>query len=310
MCDAAGWDRLVAPATVDGHPGSHDATLAALLGRETREAAIARSPYDITPPTDARPYFFLQLRPWDALAARDRGFVLEITFRAVRLLSLLFLASLGLAISVLVLGLATGRGGQGPAARRRYLVATVYFLGIGFGYILVQLGLHQRLIVELGHPTRALAVVLLSMLWGTGLGSWASSWLFPSRRSFPAAWGAILAVLGAVVSCFRHLGGLGDLSSPWHRDLAGALVVGGVGFVLGFGFPLGLRLVAELPASTVPKLWALNGAASITASAAAALLGLSLGSRWVVAAGLGCYAVVAIAGVLAARASETVTASG
>jgi hypothetical protein len=115
-----------------------------------------------------------------------------------------------------------------------------YFLAIGFGYILVQLGLHQRLTLILGHPTLALA------------------------------------------------GG----------------ITGVVGFVLGFGFPLGVRLVAPAGERAVQKMWAVNGAASIAGSSLAALLGLTLGCRAVLIGGFVFYALAALCGTKAQSVVE------
>jgi hypothetical protein len=53
----------------------------------------------------------------------------------------------------------------------------------------------------------------------------------------------------------------------------------------------------------VQRAWAVNGAASVAGSALAAVLGVMLGSRWVVAAGLICYLLVFLAGTMAQRAS-------
>src|SRR5258708_19320833 len=92
-------------------------------------------------------------------------------------------------LSVLSLPGSAGRAPGLPV----YRWMTLYFLGIGFGYILVQLGLHQRLIIIVGHPTFALSVVLFSMLLGTGIGAASASNLF-ATRSFRAAGAAVLLV--------------------------------------------------------------------------------------------------------------------
>ena len=52
-----------------------------------------------------------------------------------------------------------------------------YFLFIGAGYILIEVGLIQKFVLFLGSPTYALAVVIFSMLIWTGAGSFASKGL-------------------------------------------------------------------------------------------------------------------------------------
>ena len=52
----------------------------------------------------------------------------------------------------------------------------LYFLFVGTGYILIEVGLIQKFVLFLGRPTLALSVVIFSMLVSSGLGS------FMSRR--------------------------------------------------------------------------------------------------------------------------------
>ena len=48
----------------------------------------------------------------------------------------------------------------------------LYFLFIGCGYILIEVGLIQKFVLFLGHPTYALTVVIFSLLISSGLGSY------------------------------------------------------------------------------------------------------------------------------------------
>jgi MFS family permease len=302
LCAQEGCTLLAAPGVV---PSDH--VLGALLDPTARDRAIRQSPYDISAPTDIRPYFFLQVRPQDVmgLASNKSGMVLDITFRAVVVMMLLAGVSLAFAILVLVLGTVTlPSASTSPRHRSIYRWMTVYFLGIGFGYILVQLGLNQRFVLILGHPTLSLAVVLGSMLLGTGAGSYLSGRLFVDGRFLPA-WISIVAVLGVAVLLVSPLSILSSVSSSAGRAAGVGLVTSLVGLVLGFAFPLGVRLVAPTGEWAVQKMWAINGAASIAGSAAAAIIGLALGSRAVLITGLGFYILAAFCGYHAMRhASE------
>jgi hypothetical protein len=51
---------------------------------------------------------------------------------------------------------------------------TFYFALIGIGFMMVEIGLLQRMSVFLGHPTYALSVVLFSLILWTGVGSMTS----------------------------------------------------------------------------------------------------------------------------------------
>ncbi len=56
---------MAAPGVAPKNP-----VLAKLLSSATRSAAIAESPFNIAPPTDLQPYFFLQVRPADLVNLR------------------------------------------------------------------------------------------------------------------------------------------------------------------------------------------------------------------------------------------------
>ncbi len=295
-CAEQGMVLLAAPGVA-----SQDSVIDRLLDTSTRRQAIDSSSYDIAPPTDLQPYFFLQLRPSDVLKLSGKSFgpVTEITFNGVRVLMLLGGSALLLTLLVVLLSVASLPGSAGRASGLSvYRWMTLYFLGIGFGYILVQLGLHQRLIIIVGHPTFALSVVLFSMLLGTGIGAASASKLF-ATRGVRAAGAVILVVLIALLFSFPAFPAFEQIESQAVRLGAIGAMLGGVGFVLGFAFPLGVVMVAPTGEWAVQKMWAINGAASIAGSVLAAVIGITLGSQFVIAAALLCYAVAIIAGSVA-----------
>lgn len=267
----------------DPGAGSTDSTIAAVMSADGRAQAIARQPYDISPPTDLRPYFFLQLRANDLsrlLSRAPDGPVDEINLHAVRVVVAFAVAALCLTGVVVLLA----RGWSETHLRTPALLRG-YFTSLGLGYMLVQLGLHQRLTLVLGHPTYSLAVVLFSMLVGTGIGAWASRGL---GERFDAGWLILMAGPALAVGAFELVPRLEALALPVRLVVVGLLVLA-VGMALGLGFPLGVRLAAPLGDRVVQRMWAINGAASIAGSALAALVGLIAGSRATVAAGLLCY---------------------
>jgi hypothetical protein len=285
---------------------ARDPVISRLLNSETRAQTVAESAYDISPPTDLNPYFFLQLRPWEALSffGKPFGTVTQITFNGVRVLVLLAGCALALTLAVVTLAMVGLPGSAAETADRKvYRRMTVYFLGIGLGYILVQLAMHQRLIIVIGHPTLALSIVLFTMLLGTGLGSAMSSRLFPSG-SIARAGSAIIVTLIFLAFALVGLRFLEQVGPATVRLGLIAALVGGIGVVLGFAFPLGVRVVAPTGEWAVQKMWAINGAASIAGTVLAALAGITLGSRWVLIAGIAAYALAVAAGVSAQRVNE------
>lgn len=162
VCAKENFALLTAPGLAGADPA-----IKALLDPVQRAELIQKSVYDISPTTDERPYFFLQIRPRDLprLFSKTLDPVGEISYNGIRVLMFMVVASLTLAgVLMLFVRFTLPSPSPTPEQRRTYNWMSIYFLGIGLGYILVQLGLHQRLIVILGHPTLALSVVLFSML--------------------------------------------------------------------------------------------------------------------------------------------------
>lgn len=89
-----------------------------------------------------------------------------------------------------------------------------------------------------------------------------------------------------------------------------AVVLGAVGCVLGFAFPLGVRRVGRTGEWAIQKMWAINGAASIAATVLAALVGLAWGTPTVIGCGLAAYAVSTTAGAFLERARPIASEPG
>ncbi|MBN2359373.1 MAG: hypothetical protein JXR83_07955 [Deltaproteobacteria bacterium] len=289
---------LAAPGVAAADPGIEQ-----LLEPATHAAAVAASPYDISVPRDTRPYFFLQLRLRDIprLFGEHYNYVLEITFQGVRLLFILGGCATVFALLVLLLGFFTLPSAQTSAPQQRiYHRMTFYFFGIGLGYMLVQLGLHSRLIILLGHPSLALSVVLFSMLLGSGLGAEASRRLFRDGR-FGQAWASILVAIAALGAAFPLLPFVEKIGALGGRITVAAAICLAVGFPLGFAFPIGVRIVSATGEWAVQKMWAVNGAASILGTVLAVILAISSSSVGVLIGGLVCYLAATLGGMLALR---------
>ncbi|HVG93070.1 MAG TPA: hypothetical protein VND21_01390 [Planctomycetota bacterium] len=223
-------------------------------------------PYDVEPTTDDRPYFHRYSR-WsrlsDALDRRATPFV-EWAF----LVSVVgFLQVTGLGLLLLLGPLLLSRAARAPAP---------LFLALGLAYMLLEMAFLSRAMVTLGSPTLAAAAVIGGFLVGSGVGSLAAERLgAPLRRAALAA--ALLAVPGCALLP----------SDP----LLVALVCAVVAFPMGMPFPCGL---ARLPRTSVPWALAVNGCASVAASAGAPLLGSTFGIPRVAAAAAVLYALVAL----------------
>jgi hypothetical protein len=169
---------------------------------------------------------------------------------------------------------------KGPRGR-----TLAYFGLLGLGFLFVEIPLMQRFILFLDQPVYAFAAVVASILFFSGLGSLAAPRL-TARRTLPFL---VAAVLLYLVGLPLFLDGL--LGAPLGlRLLITALCLAPLGFLMGTPFPSGLAWLQERAPGMTPWAWAINGCLSVVASVLAAMIALSAGFSWVLAAGAVAYA--------------------
>jgi spermidine synthase len=282
-------DEMVNRFAVTEHALFHEQAVE-LATTSDRDALYARSPFDITPPTDERPFFFHFFR-WqqtpdvlENLGRRGQPFGGSGYFVLLALLAFAVVAALAFVLAPIALA-RRFRSSLGDVGARRAVPSLAYFTALGLAFLLVEIALVQRAILVLGQPALALATVLGGVLLASGLGSIASSHL-PWRASLIAA--ATLAALGAMTSTALAHAAL-DLPLP-IRLIGLTAFIGPLAFFMGVPFARGIAALHAHPAM-VPWAWAANGSASVVAGVLAALLSLSFGLGAVLWVGAGFYAV-------------------
>ena len=270
-----GFTILVGPGAIE-HPKLArilDARDRATLDRITLEPTL-----DLRAPTDERPFFFniLRVRAWFLSLPAD-AVALEGNRRATQALLLAFVSSLvlaALAIGVPLVRRARPRGRVGA----RLASALAYFALIGVAFMLVEIGLLQRLSVVLGHPAFSLVVVLASLVASAGLGSLASDRLPLTGTRGRLLLSAVLAslLIGASLALPVWAPRVAPLALS-SRIAFSAVFTAVLGFPMGMAFPVGMRTYAEDLGDETPWLWGINGVAGVIASSAAVILALEYG---------------------------------
>ncbi|MCS7178732.1 MAG: hypothetical protein N0A03_05590 [Anaerolineae bacterium] len=272
----------------------HYRAFVGLMEAEDQARWLADYPFDVSPPTDDRPFFghFFRWRQIPEVLAMA-GHIWQPFGGAGYLVPLALLGiAVGAAVVLILMPLAGGQpAGRQPAGRQPaggqpqglpLRLAPFGFLGLAF--MLVEIPLLQRFILFLGHPAYAMAGVLGALLLFSGLGSLLSARVPPRR--------ALEGVVGVVV-----LYGLGMplfsgplLGLPFGaRAAVAALGLAPLGLAMGMPFPRLLGALQEREPALVPWAWGVNGALSVVASVLAALMALSWGFRAVLLAGAAAY---------------------
>jgi len=259
------------------------------------ERVAAQYPHNIAPPTDDSPFFFQTVRLSDVW--RRLG---EFRTNAVPILGFLLIVVVGL----------TGLFILGPlvfTAKKSVLKGSfplfVYFGGIGFGFMLVEVSQMQRLIAFLGHPIYSLTVVLFVLLLSGSFGSYLTRKIPDFRWKHSAVWRLLilqgtLLVFGIFTPlAMRHFQGA---TTPLRILVAAGICIP-IGIFMGMAFPFGIRIASALSRPLTPWLWGVNGSTSVCASVAAIVIAIGSGISASFWAGFLCYGIACLAFIWAVQ---------
>jgi hypothetical protein len=266
---------------------------------------------DLTPSTDARPFFFNQLRFATLL---DPGVFEHFTHTGVfagnliatLTLAMLVLISLVLVVATIIVPLrpTVREAGWALAAG-----GTAYFALIGSGFMMIEIGLLQRMGVFLGHPVYALSVVLFSLILWTGFGSLASERVPLDGPGKVAAWSlAVAAYVFALPYWLPPLLAQFDGADLSLRAGLCVLILAPAGLLMGFGFPTGMRLAGAISSGPTPWFWGVNGAAGVLAASVAVVTSIAFGIDTTLWIGAACYLLVGVPAMVLMSAGSSLTA--
>ena len=249
----------------------------ALLG-PGRSEFLRTYPFRVEATTDDRPYFshFFRWRSlpllWQQLGRRARAYLEVGYLMLVAALGQLLILSAALVVLPLVPRISRLRAARGKAA------TLGYFLSIGVGFMLLEMGFLQRLILYLAHPIYAAAAALSGFLVFGGIGSLLSRyWPGPPRRVGAVAAVAVVVTAGAYLLLLDGWLRLTQGESVWVRFVVAAGTIMPLALAMGHLFPMGLRQVGVRSPELVPWAWAVNGFASVIATVAAPLVAMHIG---------------------------------
>jgi hypothetical protein len=277
--------------------------------------AVRNHALDITPPTDDRPFFFYFSRANDVL-----NLTKHLSWSRFRNPALWVLGAITLTVTILVVvfvfvplvmyRMSALRGG-GRAAHLRRALGLLYFALIGLAFMVVEIGLMQKLVLFLGHPAYAFITVVSAMLIGSALGALlAETWTGadPGRLVFRA--GAALAVAVAVAA-FASDALRGAIVWPFLARVAVAFVAAGaLGLMMGVMLPTGVRILSLRDSRIVPWAWGINGGMSVIATVGATVAAIHLGFTPTLLGGAALYVLAGGCGRRVASLAAAAAASG
>ncbi len=250
----------------------------------SRRETLDRYDFELDPPTDDQPYFFHFFR-WRQTpeVLRTLGLTMQPFggsgyFVLLALLALMTALALPLiAVPVLVL---RRRGASRPGWN-----SSLYFGALGAGYLLFEVPLISWFGLLLDHPATALATVLFTIMFASGVGSWLSPHV--SLRT------SLTVLVGLIVITLAVLPWIVEAALPWPLWGRVAVAVGillPAGTLMGVPFAAGLRRLERSKPGLIPWAWGVNGAISGVSGVLAALIAIDFGFSVVLAVAAVAYA--------------------
>lgn len=255
---------------------------------------------DVSPPTDARPFFFNQLRlptleqlgklmaEYRRTQSLERGSSLVVLGNMAAMGTLLLLIFLSL-LAVIVTILVPARASISNVAPRIAWLGSAYFLLIGLGFMFIEIGLIQRISIFMGHPVYALGVVLFSVIVATGCGSLLSERLPLSKPAHIIVWLSLLVAYVLALPTWLPVLLSFESADLVSRSIISVACILPAGILMGYGFPTGMKLVMSHDSRLTPWLWGVNGAAGVLAAGTAVACSIIFSVDMTIRVGGICY---------------------
>jgi hypothetical protein len=254
--------------------------------RDGRDREFIRDyEYDISPTSDDSPFFFEYFFKRNLLQANTSSLRGGVGF------SVLVMLIQAAVLSVLAIFLPLLKYSREGLAIRNAFEFSVYFCALGFGFMVLEVALIQKLVLFLGSPLHSLSVVLASLLIFAAIGS-----ALQSRLDLDVKRVSRLAGSAFIIYCVMLILGLLPRLDSWlNLPFAGKVLMVlsfllPAGILMGMFFPSGVAEVKRMDHRFVPWAWGINGCCSVFGSILAIVIAIMWGFTAALWAGVICYA--------------------
>ena len=247
--------------------------------------------FDTRPLTDDRPYFAAYIKVHEIPKFLNQLDSVSDEWGYLLLWATLIIAGIFAAVLMMVPVI---WGWRTIFSRQRGKVGTIlYFLCLGVGYIIVEVGLISKFTLALGNPTISASVLITGMLLFSGLGSlYAGRFIERCRTVMPRVFIGI-AVLLALGALFYDvaLDAIGTWPY-WTRIGACLLLLAPPAFLMGFPFPTAMTMLARLGKERFfIWAWGINGSFSVVGAVSVPIVAVLFGQSTVILAAAALYLV-------------------
>jgi len=265
-----------------------------LLSFNKRKELYRNYLFQIKPVTDNRPFFFNFFK-LDKIRATYNSLgqkwlpLLQGEFLIILLLIQSFIIAFALILLPLIVFRKTRNRGKGV-----FLKVFLYFSLIGMAFMFVEITLIQKFILFLGHPLYSISIIIFSLLFSSGLGSYFSKKILGQNLEKNLK-GSLLICAGLIALYVFFL----PLLHGWligfallFKIILTFFIIFPLGFLMGFPFPTGIRLLESHERMLIPWAWATNAFSSVINAISALMIAFWGGYNLVLILAAGGYLLV------------------
>jgi len=265
-----------------------------LLTSNNMEQFYRQYAFEIEPATDNKPFFNHHAR-WSSLNwatfkdifSQQRMARMALEDKPVAEVSLIVLLAQVIILSAIFILYPLWRFSSAGIREKNVTSSLLYFSGLGFGFIMIEIVLIQQFSLLLGDPVYAFALVLAALLLFTGVGSYISGKFLANPKRLISATIPALAVLLLLASfilpsILRSFVAV----SMTARIILSVILIVPFGVLLGMPFPSGIQIISKNSSDLVPWAWGVNGFFTVIGSVATLILSMMIGFQavlWIAA---------------------------
>ncbi|MDP2940602.1 MAG: hypothetical protein Q8O13_11135 [Candidatus Omnitrophota bacterium] len=257
---------------------SGDINFISILENTDTSHALRNLSSNISSPTDNKPFFFYFAKFKDIFSKSP-------TDQGVIILRKLFFTIVIFGIIFIMIPLIYKPHYKGVSQISANML--IYFASIGLAFMLVEIPLMQRLGILLGHPIYGLTVVLFSLLFSCGIGSYLTKYLNNKLKTI-LPFVILVLIIFIFVNLLPLIINIITPSLIPIKILVSLAVLVLIGLFMGMLFPIGMKTAGDENSPRV-LYWGINGFASVCGSALAAVILINFGFQKALIVGAICY---------------------
>ncbi|MFW6131931.1 MAG: hypothetical protein ACOC5F_04975 [Candidatus Aminicenantaceae bacterium] len=254
-----------------------------LLSPTKRKRLYDNYLFQINPATDLKPFFynFLKINKFKS-TYKALGNKLYPLLKGKFLVYVLLVQAIFISIVLIILPLFIIRKKK-PDKKCSLSRIMGYFGILGLSFIFVEITFIQKFILFLGHPVYSTSIIVFSLLFSSGIGSFFSKKILGKNIIKNLKMCLILCVCFILISLFifpllfEHFI---ELDLLLKIIITFALIFP-LGFVMGFPFPTGIRILEYQDKDYIPWAWAINAFSTVINSITALLFAFWIGYDFV-----------------------------